>query len=86
MEHAGPWVQLLPAGLRRRANGTGTTTFHEATIVAGRMSERQLGRVERRLRRRHWKLGAAQLTELAAVRAVLRDRGYVLPPVGKGSW
>jgi hypothetical protein len=65
-----------------RADLETATTFHEATVIAECLSGRQLERLEARLRRRYARLDAAGLTRLAAVRAVLRERGHAVPPIG----
>ena len=58
-------------------------TMHEAQTLAWTVPPRRLVRLERRLRRRHDRLTADQLTTWYATRAVLRERGVQVPPVTK---
>jgi hypothetical protein len=64
------------------ANGQGRgATMHDARLRAWSVPPRRLARIERRLRRRHNRLTADQLTRWYAARAVLRERGVRVPPV-----
>ena len=61
-----------------------SATMHEARRWAHTVSDRRLRRIERRLRRHHDRLSAAELTTWYATRAVLRERGVSVPPVERG--
>lgn len=59
-------------------------TMHEARAYAWKMPPRRLLRLERRLRRRHDRLAAEDLTQWYAARHVLRERGVTVPPLRRG--
>lgn len=61
-----------------------TATMHEARAEAWKVPPRRLVWIERRLRRRHDRLSAEELTRWYAARHVLRERGVSVPPVTKG--